>query len=112
MEARDSAAGDRDEENREERLPLDLEGDESGHLDDGIGDEHAEDGACDHAEEQEDAQVVTRLHQEPHGQDGGDEAVGEDDVAPNRRIEVERIRNADGEHGDDERDGDEKLHCA
>ena len=73
---------------------------------------HAEDGACDHAEKQEDAQVVTRLHQEPHGQDGGDEAVGEDDVAPNRRIEVERIRNTDGEHGDDERDGDEKLHCA
>ena len=112
MEARDSAAGNRDEEDREERLSLDLEGDEGGHFDDGIGDEHAEDGARDHAEEQEDAQVVTRLHQEPHGQDGGDEAVGKDDVAPNRRIEIERIRNADGEHGDDERDGDEKLHRA
>ena len=112
MEARDSATGNRDEEDREERLPLDLEGDEGGHLDDGIGDEHAEDGARDHAEEQEDAQVVTRLHQEPHGQDGGDEAVGKDDVAPNRRIEIERIRNTDGEHGDDERDGDEKLYHA
>ena len=112
VEARDSATGNRDEEDREERLSLDLEGDEGRHLDDGIGDEHAEDGARDHAEEQEDAQVVTRLHQEPHGQDGGDEAVGEDDVAPDRRIEVERIRNADGEHGDDERDGDEKLYHA
>ena len=112
VEARDGAAGDRDEEDGEERLPFDLEGDEGGHLDDGIGDEHAEDGARDHAEEQEDTQVVTRLHQEPHGQDGGDEAVGKDDVAPDRRIEIERIRNADGEHGDDERDGDEKLYRA
>ena len=112
METGDSAAGDRDEEDREQRLAIDFKTDEGRHIDRGVCGEDADDAAGDHAEQQEGAQVIARLHEQPHRQDSGDEAVTEDDVAPSRHIEVERELHADREHRDDEHDGDDELQDA
>ena len=112
METGDSAAGDRDEEDREQRLAIDFKTDEGRHVDGRVGSEDADDAARDHAEEQEGAQVIARLHEQPHRQDGCDEAVAEDDVAPRRHIEVEREVHADREHRDDEHDGNDELQDA
>ena len=112
VEAGDRAAGNRDEEDREERLAVHLEADERRHVDGRIRREHADNAAGHHAEEQERAQVVARLHEQPHRQDRRDEAIAEDDVAPRRHVEIERELHADGEHTRDEHDRYEEFQCA
>lgn len=112
VETGDSAAGDRDEEDWEQRLAIDFKTDKGRHIDGWVCGEDADDAAGDHAEQQERAQVIARLHEQPHRQDSCDEAVAENNVAPSRHIEVERELHADREHRDDEHDGDDELQDA
>lgn len=109
VEARHSTAGDGDEEDREEILAADGEGREGRHVQRRLRDEDADDAAGDHHQEQESADVVTRLFEEPHRHDRREEDVGEDDVEPGHAVEVNRQVDAHIEHGDQEDDGNDEA---
>ena len=70
------------------------------------------DGPCQRGyhEQQEGADVVARLFQEPHGHDGSKENISEDDVQPGHAVQVNRQVDADIEHGDQEDDGDDEAY--
>ena len=109
METGNGTAGDRDEQNWEQALALDLEANESRHVEHRVRDDDADDTAEDHAQKQEGTQIITRLHKQPHRQYRGDKAVSESNHTPGLRIEVQRELHADGKHADDEHDGHEQL---
>ena len=106
MEAGNGTAGDGDEQDWEQILAADREGREGRHIQRRLGDEDTDDAAGDHHEQQEGADVVARLFQEPHGHDGSKENISEDDVQPGHAVQVNRQVYADIEHGNQEDDGD------
>ena len=109
MEPGNSPAGDGDEQDREQILAADREGREGRHVQRRLSDEDADDTAGNHHEQQEGADIVTRLFQEPHGHDGRKEDVSEDDVQPGHAVQINRQVDADVEHGDQEDDSDDEA---
>ena len=100
MEAGNGTTSDRHKEHREEVHALDVPTDESRHIDRGVLHEHANNAAQNHAQEQEHAQIVTRLLQEPHRHHGSGKEVGEHDIAPRDVVSVHRIFDTEPKHDD------------
>ena len=95
MEARHRAAGDGDEEEREQVARPDRAGTvdelgQRGHLQLGRDHDDADGQADDGADLQEGRQVVARGQQQPHGQHRGDEAVDDQDPGQALAVEVEQ----------------------
>ena len=116
MEPGNGAAGHGREQDREQEQDTVLrgygearEGREQFRVDIRMGAEDADDGDNQHGVQQEGAQVVTGLEQNPDGRDGGDGDVEADNPHPGLRGEVERVEvHADGhdeDDGDDAEDG-------
>ena len=99
MEAGDSAAGDGDEQRREQvadgaagRGNGVIEAGECGHcVDAGVAADDADECEDHHAVEQEGAQVVTGLQEDPYRSDGGDENVHAADDHPCLIAEVDGV---------------------
>ena len=119
MEARYCAAGDGDEQEREQVARPDRAGAvhelrQRGHLQFRRHDHDADRQAEDGADLQEGRQVVARGQQQPHGQHGGDEAVDDQDPGQALAIEIEHraqhrmrghvLTKGDGGHQADEAD--------
>ena len=109
MEPRNRAAGDRDEQNREHRLAADLKANKCRHIDRRIGNKYADDAACYHTKEQERAQIITWLHEEPHRQHGSNEAINKNNITPYICIEIHRECNTRSQHANDQYNADHKL---
>ena len=107
MEAGHGAAGDGDEEEGEQGLPVDREAGEGGQVDVGPGGEDADDGGHDHGHQQVAVQVIPGLEQGPDGGHRGDEHIDEhqDVPGPQAQIEREGEPQGDGGHQHDEGDG-------
>ena len=95
VEARHRAAGDGDEEEREQVARPDRAGTvdelgQRGHLQLGRDHDDADGQADDGADLQEGRQVVARGQQQPHGQHRGDEAVDDQDPGQALAVEVEQ----------------------
>ena len=111
VEARDGAAGDRHEEDREERLVLDFKAHEGREFDRRIDDDDADHAGGDHADQKKHRQIVARVLEEPHRHHGRGEEVGEDDVAPGHAVEIDRVGDAEPDHDDHEDDAHSELHA-
>ena len=109
VKARHGAAGDGDKEDGEKRLPLDLKAHKSWKMNGRIGDEHPGDAAEDHAQEEKRAEIIPRLHHNPHGKDGGNEAIAEGHVAPLGRVQVDGPSDPHREHEKDEGEAHDKF---
>lgn len=109
VETGNGTASDRHKKHREEVHTLDVPTDECGHIDFRVLDEDAHDTTQDHAQEQEHAQVVTRLLQQPHRHDSGGKEVSEHDITPRDVIGVHRIFDTEPKHDDHQGDTDAQL---
>ncbi len=114
MEAGECAAGDGDEEDREEELAGSVgEADEgrSGHLALAVGthDEDAEDSCDDHDDHHDGGEVVTRLLQGLDRHGGCEHEVCHGHSNPAVLVEIERKLHADSEHEDEQHDSADEF---
>ena len=103
MEARDGPAGHGHEQGREEILAVDLEGGEGGQLDDRMRGHDAHHGGQHHGVEQERAEVVAGLEQDPDGRHRGHEDVQAQQPHPGIVARVEGEAQAQGDDAHDAR---------
>ena len=94
MEARERAAGDRDEDERNDGTAHDRaaavdEVREGRHLEVRHHEGDANGEGADRADLEEGGEVVARQQQEPHGKNGGEEAVDRDEDAHRLAVDVE-----------------------
>ena len=111
MEAGHSTAGDGHEQSGEHIAQRGaggsqgvLEAQESGHIHHGMSADDTHDSQNHHAVQQEGAQVVTGLQQDPHGGDGGHSDVQADDDHPHVVAQVDGVPVQTDDHADHDTD--------
>ena len=111
VKARNGAAGNCHEKNREKIKPFDGESGKSRHVERRILNAYADYGRDNHADQKKHRQIVTRLLQKPHRHDGSGKEVGKHHVAPRHGVGVNREIDARCHHDDHEHDAHAKLHA-
>ena len=89
MEARNCATGNGNKQDWEQWLAIYLETNEGRHINLWVSYDNTDNTACNHAQQQEGAKIITRLHQQPHWQNRSNEAVAKDYITPAGHIQIQ-----------------------